>query len=434
MNFRMLMLFIIAVFVALIKAEELTIEKAIQMALENNKDILVAREEIKRADARVKEAWSSALPSVNVLADYSRNFKQTFFYVNGGDFGRFSFTFNNEYRLNAVLNQTIYSFGKVGTALKIARDYEKFSSAQFTNQKQQIITMVKRAFYGALLKKHIYQVSKDSEQSARENYQNTKQRYESGTVSEFDLLQAEVRWQNAIPDTIQARNEWHLALNNLKSMLSLPLENSITLVGEFSENLLVTPEESYEQVLQQRPDYQMMRWEMAMRKKNISLQFAQHFPSLNGSFTYSYSALSDQFKLENTNDNYVLGVSLSVPIFSGGFTTAQVQQARVDYNQSAIRLKKQEEQIRIELENVRLRLKEAQQRILAAKKNVSTAQRAYEIAEVRNKSGLATQLELKDSRVFLDQARLSYYRALFDELNAYFDWQLITGQQAENLN
>ena len=59
--------------------------------------------------------------------------------------------------------------------------------------------------------------------------------------------------------------------------------------------------------------------------------------------------------------------------------------------------------------------------------NSDSARRAWEIAETRVANGLATQLELSQSRLVYDQARLGYYSAVYDLLAARFDWEQVTG-------
>lgn len=417
----------------ILQAMELDLQTALKLAKQQNKEILLAFAEFSVAEANVKEAWSQALPTIDASLGYNRNFKQTYFYINTGSSegdlpNRFSFTFNNEYNFNTTLTQTIYSFGKVGTALNIAYDYQYFIENQFNYQRSLVLSQVKKAFYQALLADKILELSKDSEESARSNYENTKIRFESGTVSEFELLQAEVRWQNAIPETIEDEKNYLLALNNLKSLLNLPLKEEIILRGNLTQIAEIPEKIDLINVFKARPDYNALLWQLKMNEKNIKLQFANHYPNLKGNITYSYSALSDNFRLENDNDNYVLGISLNIPILSGGFTSAQVQKARIETDKLKTQISLQEDRIQIELDNVNLRLQEALKRIEAAKKGLESARRAFEIAEIRLQNGLATQLELKDSRVFLDQAQVNYYRSTYDYLSAYFDWEIMTGK------
>ena len=110
------------------------------------------------------------------------------------------------------------------------------------------------------------------------------------------------------------------------------------------------------------------------------------------------------------------------------WSAAQVQKARVEVEKTNTRIDQAMESIQIELKNVHLRLLEAKERISAALKSTDTAQRAFDVAEVRVENGLATQVELKDSRVSLDRAKLNYYAAIYDYLNAYFDWEQSTGK------
>lgn len=421
-------------------ARELTLSQTIKLAEGNSKELKLAQMELELADARVDEAWAMALPTIKVDLNYNKNLKDQIFYATIPDFitgeptiQKFDMSFENEFSATAKLEQTLYSFGKVGTALEIAYEYEDFADKNYNYQRRQILINTKIGFYNALLAKNIYELNRDSEESARENYDETRQRFDSGVASEFELLQSEVRWRNAIPSAISAKKEYEFALNNLKSMISLPIKEEISLKGSLEE-LPDMPSDIYlEEVLNHRSDFQAMLLEGSMRDKNIAIEFANHYPTLKGRFSYLFSAQSDAFKVENDFDNYVLGLTLSIPIYSGGNTSALVQKARIEYNQAELRIAQTRDRIEMDLNNVVLNIREAKERIVAADMNVSAAQRTYDIAEARLNNGMATQLELKDSRIFLDQAKINYLTARFDYLKAYYQWQLATGiWQEEN--
>lgn len=435
MHLHKTILFIFSiVLIGSVSARELTIDSALRLALKNNKNIQIARSDLEFSEARVDEAWSTALPKINIDMGYNRNFKDNFFYINASDSSgqtvttKLDFTFKDQFAANATLTQTIYSFGKVGNALDIAYRFKDFSDLQFESSKQAILTDVKKAYYFALLTKEVLSVAEDSEQSAKENYENIKVRNEGGVASEFELLQAEVRWQNAIPSTIEARKNFELATNNLKSLLSLPIEESIELVWDKSSYPARPEKTTADEIFKTRPSYQALVLEQYMLQKNVKIEFANHLPDLSGSLAYTYSASSDRFQIENQNDNIVLGVSLNIPIYSGGFTNAQVQKARIEVDKVKKRLELNQDNIRIELNNIDLRMNEALSKIEAAEKNVKSARRAFEIAESRVANGLSTQLELKDSRIFLDQAQITRLTAIYSYLEAYFDWELLTGK------
>ena len=91
-------------------------------------------------------------------------------------------------------------------------------------------------------------------------------------------------------------------------------------------------------------------------------------------------------------------------------------------------LGKTQDDIMQNIRNVRLRLHESFSRILSAQKTQETAFRAFEIAQTSADNGLATQLELKDSRIQVELAVLNYYVATYDFIDAYVDWELVTGK------
>lgn len=415
-------------------ARELSLDDALNRALSENKNLQIAKADLQYSDALIKEAWSYALPHVDLTANYGRNIMDNYFYVTVTDSlgnrstNKFDVTFRNQFGLNAQLTQTIYSFGKIGNGLEVAYEFESYSNRQYEEQRNTIISQVKKAYYRVLLAAKVVEVAEESEKSALENYENVKIRYDGGLVSEFDLLQAEVRWQNAIPSKLEAKKNYQLATNNLKLMLNLPIEEPIEVKWDMDSYPAKPEKIPADEVYENQPGYLALLLEQQMRRKNVKIEFANHLPTIFGSVNYNYTANSDEFHLDNRNDNVVVGVGINFPIFSGGYTSAQVQKARIDVEKIDKQVELDQDNIRINLQNVYLRMDEAESRIEAAQKGMNSARRAFEIAESRYNNGLATQLELKDSRIFLDQARITHLTAIYAYLDAYFDWELLTGK------
>jgi outer membrane protein TolC len=416
-----------------LSAKEYDLQTVLRLAEENNKQIQLAQADLKTAAAEKMNAFSAAFPEIDVTGGYNRNLKENVFYFVIEDQATgekvtqsFRTSFANEFRLNAVLKQTLFSF-QVGYAITAARYFDHFTNYNFENIRQQVLTRVKTAFYGCILLKEAWVVAEDSEASAKDNYDNINIKYQSGIASEFELLQAEVRWQNAIPRTLAARRDYETALNDLKMLIGVPIKESLELTGVIQSYPELPEMPVFEDVTEKRPDYNALVWQKKLQEKNVSIQKANYYPTLDGSLTYTYAAVSDQFKLEQDNDNIILGLNLSIPIFSGGSRLAQVRKAQADVERVDTRIAAANDNIQVELQNLQLRLREAIQRIQANEKAVQSARRAFEIAETRVDNGLSTQVELKDSRVALDLAQIEYLRSIYDYLSAYFQWELATG-------
>ena len=332
----------------------------------------------------------------------------------------------NEYSFAVGVNQVIFS-GTVFNAIKASGQYRKLTDFIYDASHQEIMTLARKAYYQTILLKLVWNVSLDSENNARENFEDIQQAFDNGLVSEFNLLQAEVRYKDKIPQATEAERNYRIALVNIKNLAGLPVDREINLTGDLDSYPEMPPLSSLEEACRLRPDFNALLWEEELRKTGVSAEKSAYFPTLSGSFTYAYSAQSDRWRFDNDNNSYILGLNLSLPIFTGGARGARVQKAKIELNKTRLNIARTRETIEKELRSIRLRLDEGYTRIQAADATVKTAQKAFKIAETTSRAGLATQLELKDSRIMLDQATTGYYAAVYEYLDAYFDWQKAIG-------
>jgi len=409
-------------------AQEYDLDQFLDLVKLHSKNIKLAEQDIAMAKAMKKEAVSGALPYISGFAGYDRNFRDIYSYFEMGDeYSKIRVNRKNDYYAGVALNQTLLN-GTVFNAIKAAKQYEKMTDFIYEASVQEILTYAKKAYHQTILLKNVRDIAAASEANALENYRDVQKAFDIGLVSEFSLLQAEVRHKGTIPQTTEAEKNYRLALSNIKNMAGIPSGEKITLSGDLSEYPALPPDESLENILAQRPDYAALSWEEKLLNTNVSANKAAHYPSLTGSLSYQFSAQSDEWAFEERNNTLTAGVYLNIPIFSGGATRARVQQARVDLEKSRISLARTRDDIETEVLDVRLRLTEARNRIESAQATLQTARKAFSIAEINAKAGLITQLNLKDSRITLDQAQVNYLSALYEYLAAYYDWEKTIGQ------
>jgi len=410
-------------------AEEYDIDRFIELVEQHSNDLKLAEQELDYAGAQKKEAYSGVLPRISANAGYSRNLSDIYMYMDMGDGNgatKLPISRDNEYSANVVLSQTLFN-GTVFNAVKASRQYQKLSDFVYDASYQEIITFAKKAFYQTLLLKVVWDVSQASEHNAYENYVDIKSAYDNGLVSEFDLLQAEVRYKDYVPRTTEAERNYNIALINMKNLAGIPVGEGIRLDGSLDEYPEPPKMAALETILNSRPDYNALLWEEKLRHTNVSAEKSAYLPVLTGSLAYAYSAQSDEWSLDEENNAWVAGINLSLPLFTGGSRSARVQKARIELDKTRITIDKTKEDIEKEIENIRLRLEEAHKRIFTAEATLKTAEKAFSIAEATSRAGLTTQLELKDSRVVLDQATTGYYSAVYEYLDAVFDWEKAIG-------
>jgi len=416
-------------------ADNYNLQEFLSLVRENSKELKTAQKELDLADATKKEALSTALPKLMLDATYNRNLSDYYMYVDlsapgddeDGGTQKFKINRNNEYGLSVVLSQTLFSLN-VLNAIKAAGQYQKLTDFLYDASYQEIVTFAKKGFYQTLLLKAVWEVTEKSEQNAHENYLNMKDKFDQGLVSQFALLQAEVHWKDMVPQTIGAKRNYELALISLKNLAGISVEDRITLEGALDSYPDMPEALGFEELVEARPGYKALLWEEKLRRTAVNAERSGYFPTLTGSFIYNFSSQSDEWQLDDKNDNFIVGLNLSVPLFTGGYTRAKVNQARIELDKTRIRVDQTRDNIHKEITDIRLRLNGAKDRILAAEATRETAERAFQMAQTSAKSGLATQLELKDARVALDQAQLTHYVAIYEYLSAYFDWEKAIGK------
>jgi outer membrane protein len=417
-------------------AESYNLQKFLSLVKENSKELKTARKDLDVAHANKKEALSTVFPKVFLDANYNRNLSDYYMYVDfsalsddeeEGGIQKFKVNRTNEYGLSVVLSQTLFSLN-VHNAIKAAGQYQKLTDLAYDAGYQEIITFAKKGFYQTLLLESVWEVMEKSEQNAHENYLNLKDKFDHGLLSQFALLQAEVHWKDMVPRTIEAKRNYQLALINLKNLAGISVEDEITLEGFLDDYPEMPDSMGFEDVLTARPDYNALLWEEKLRRTAVSAERSGYFPTLTGSFIYNFSSQSDEWRLDDRNDNFLVGLNLSFPLFTGGYTRAKVSKAKIDLDKTRIRVEQIKDNIHKEITDIRLRLTQAKDRILSAEATRQTAEKAFEIAQASAKSGLATGLDLKDARVAFDQAQLTYYAAIFEYLSAYFDWEKAIGK------
>ncbi len=415
----------------------LTLNTAISMALDKNRDIKLSKQDVERASAQIDEAYANVWPTINFNGQYQRNIKLPVLFLPpntpfnpSNSTETFSLGANNSYSLGFSLNQTLFSL-KVNTAVKIAGDYSKYSESNATATEQDVIYQVKQAFYTILLAEKLVDVNQKGYQVAKANLDNTESMYKQGVSSEYDYLRAEVQLANVEPQLIEAKNNLELAKNNLKNILSLDLKKDIRVEGEFKMED-VDPEllkKSDTLLVNNNPILQGLSYQETILDKNITLQRADYFPTLSAFAAYNWQTQDNTFRFSTYNwaETFAVGLNLSLPIFDGFRRSALVQQAIIEKDKLDITRNKTAELLKIQLLQSELKMKEAKERVTAQQKSVQQAEKALSIARTRYQNGIGTQLEILDTQSALTATRTNYEKAIYDFLIAKAEWEKTVG-------
>ncbi len=410
----------------------ITLDAALRMAKEKNKNMLIVKEENEKAGAQVTEARSGALPQIFMNSTYDRNImKPAFFLKFGDEIQKITMGMNNSIQNSISFSQPLWKGGKIGAALKIAKAYENSSEYGVKKTWKNVRSDVKKSFYTILLTKEARRIAEMSLKQAEAHYENVKKHFNQGMSSEFDLLRAEVNASNYKPGVIEAKNNLELAYVSLKYLLGIDIDKEIDIEGEFSYELIdeIVMKENRKNAVKSRADFREMEYLSNMYKLNIKIEKGNRFPDIYLTGGYQFQGMADDFNLgkQNRSNGVAAGLKMEFSIFDGLKTYSRVRQAQSDYRKIEYQKSQLIDGIKMEIKQSELRMKEAQERVETQRQNVIQAEKALKIAEVRYSSGIGTQLELFDAQLIVEQARMGHVQGIYDYLTAKTDWEKAVG-------
>jgi outer membrane protein len=434
---RNLILLIFLPIYLLAQKNVLTLEDAIKIALENSNQVKLSQLEILKSDEKLVEARSALIPRISASGSYSRYLKKpVLFLPPDSPFGRMTggvieIGFDNSYLGAISLQMPLFSWN-LYAGIRSALKGKSLAEQAYKSVTLKTIADVKKAFYGALLARENYKITKIRVDLAEDNLKNVENLYRQGIASEYDYISAQVQYQNLLPLLIQAENNLELAKNALKLVLGIDVKEDIEIEGEMKVDSLIGVDyaSSLKDLYEKNPDLKQAELQVELSREIVSLEVSGHLPSLflTGNLQYQAQANDFNFNQYRWIRTTFIGLQIQIPIFNGFGTQARVDQAQASFQQAIERLNFTKQALENELKNTIYRIEQSGRRIESQKRAVELAELGYKIARKRFESGVGTQLEVSNAEVNLAQARLNYSQAIYDYLIAMSELEKLTGK------
>jgi len=359
-------------------------------------------------------AGSSDADRVRALELYSRCASGS---GGGIDFSRVGFGARNQYQFAANGSLTLWSGGRLQAQSRAATSGRRSADIELTAQRAQLVLDVTQAYFDAVLASRLTAIAESSLVQTEGTLRQTRLAREVGNQSEFELLRAQVTRDNQIPQLLQRRTDYDLALMRLKQLLNLPYGEDIRLttgIGDDSGDaeqraIAATPAAGTESDTSASSRAPVRQLEEALRAQEAQEVIArsQWLPTISLSSAYSRVAFGAGGipSWGNWLNNWTVSLGASFPIFNGGRIRGEQLVARAGAAESRARLDQTRELAALDARQTMAQLQQAEAALRASSGTTQQAARAYTIADVRYREGISTQLELSESRLLLEQAR-----------------------------
>lgn len=366
----------------------ITLQEAKNIALENNTTLKTQKIKLDAASRSKNAAWNTVLPSLSVNGGLSNSHLT--------ESGDTSWSWSASAGLSIGLTASIPSKIK---QINLAYETEL---TNYIESKQSLETQVASSFYNLIAEAENIKILEDSLNLSKEQYEQAKNNYNNGLISELSMLQAQYAYLSAGPALEKAKNTYQNSLATFQILLGS--DEILIPEGDIQLTKLSLPptQELIDTYLDTRIDIQKKK--LSLENANVSKNIKSvetYAPSINLSENISFSPNNQPNAQSEIGVSGRFSVSVSIPV-----------NGLIPGSSSNLSLKKEEDSVltaQIELENARNQgandietkvssINQLWNSIEVSNLNLSIAERSYQLSQDGYNAGLISQTDLETSR------------------------------------
>jgi outer membrane protein TolC len=436
----------------------ISLADAITLAAKVSHTVRTAEAGALRARGQQAQARAQYFPQINGSANYQRTIESQFQAISkqgssssttssgmkdtsssSGGIGDLSkiFAAPNTVILGLTGTQNIFTAGKLAASTKGAEAALTAADIALDAARAQLVVDVAQAYFDAVAAEQLTTIADSTLAQAERTLQQTTVSRQVGSAAEFDLLRARVARDNQRPQVIAARGNRDIALLRLRQLLGLKLDAPMVLTTPLRDDGAASTETGQvrldlpiaipganegrvadtsvaHRATVRQAEAQLTAQEYALKAANWN-----RLPSVQFSTNYQrFGYPADGTFLPNSfaqfYPNWTASVGLSFPVFVGGRLQGERMVAEANVAEARQSLEQTKEFAALDARTALNTLAQATAQYAASVGTDEQARRAYEIAEVRFREGISTQVELQQSRTQYEQARTNRVTAARD--------------------
>lgn len=392
----------------------LNLYQAMSQVLESTPSLQKIESRIRQAEYKVQEAYVPAYPTAAFQTQYSRIEPPVS--LPGGPV----ISPSDNYQFSLVLKQAIYTFGRMKWSAMAAKLAKRSVQEQYRQELNRLIALVAQRYIEALIAQEQVLNAQDDLEAQLANLRRSELLFEQGVAARFDVLRNSAEASRSQQALIEAQTNESLAKARLLSLLDEPLHRKLRL-----DALPLTPPrddlylpDAKLKALESRPDLRSLRWAVEEAKARIELAETSNNPTLElQNTTTNRNATGFSPGTQNTT-----AIVLSVPLFDGGLSHWQKEQAVESVRQLTNDLEQAERDAVLQIDEVHSQLLDRWKAIDVAGKNVDQAEEALRVAVLRYENGISTNVELLEAQSARSVARFQLAQAKANFLISKWAW------------
>ena len=403
--------------------EKLTLGQCLNIGIENNLSLKIAKGEIVKGKHNISENRSRLLPQINFSASLNDNFDPPVSVTDGTAYGKtYNVTKTLQYNSSAALALQMPLYSQTAlTAISIAKTLDQLNQLSYEKAREDLMVQISKMYY--LIQNTTEQISivNDNIRRFKELRDITQAFYDNGMALEIDLKRINVKIETMDVQLANAKAMLSEQYNMLKYVMDYPAEKDIVVE---------------EKVVDKVDDAQLTGlntnlYELQLRQKKLDMAELQkkmakdgYLPTLALSANWAYTAYTDKFKnwFHSGESNHWyrsngIGLQLRVPVFDGFEKRSKIRKAQVDIDNAKLSYENALKSMQTQYANAINDLANNQRNYVKQRDNYRLAEGIYGVTVDRYREGIVSMVEVLQDEMSMSDAQNNY-------LTAHYNYQV----------
>lgn len=411
--------------------QNFSLQKAIDFALENNRQAKNATLDIEAAKKQKWETTATGLPQINAAVDYQNLIKQQFESVDFNQDGIPDFGAKNSVNASATLSQLLFD-GSYLVGLQSAKVYLEISKNSKEKTDLEVRKAVINAYGNVLMAEESVSILENNIKILQKNLDETTKIYENGLEEEESVEQLQITLSSVQSNLNNTKRLKNLAYQMLSITIGLDYNAPIILTDDLEsltvKNILQDGIEDAD--VKNTIDYKIAANDKTSKELLLKLEKSKALPTLSAFLSGAYIGNNNEFKFLSDQQKWIgtatFGASLNIPIFSSGMRSAATQRAQINLDKAQITLDETEQQLKLQIEAAKSDFILATEEYENKKQNLNLAERIEKKNQTKFFEGVGSSFELRQAQTQLYTAQQEFLQAMLDVINTKAELETLT--------
>ncbi len=410
-----------------------TLKEAQDYAVLNSYKTMSSALDVEIAKKQVKQYTSIGLPQINATGKLMDYIDIPTSLIPGEMFGAPAGTmipikFGTKYNMSGSIDASQLIFdGTYIIGLKTAKVYVNMTKTNQLKSQQDIKEAVTQAYYLVLVAKENRMVLDSTILNMRNTLKQTTEFQKNGFIEGTDVDQISLLISNLESKLAMVDRQIELAENMLKFQMGMDLSTQMTLTDKLDDLLLQAFASNLvdkEFQPENHIDYKLLSTSNEIARLQYKMDKFKYMPSLVAIGSMSYSAQRNEFNFFKSGDQYpwyrtsIVGLSLSVPIWSSGSRYYKIQMSKYTVQKNEITLKQVSQGLTLEVQNARSTLRTYTTQYQNELNNMALSKKIYNKTLIKYKEGVSSSMDLTQAHNQYLSTQGTYFNTILELLNA----------------